>query len=306
MLARATLHQMRIFEAAARHLHFGRAAQELHLSQPAVSIQLQQFELHVGLPLFEQIGRKMHLTHAGADLLGHVRAVLQRVREADDSVQRLKGSGGGELHIAATTTAEYFVPRLIAEFRKSHPATRIRLTVDNRDQVVAVLAGNLVDVAIMGRAPASLDVEAAPFAQHPLALIAAPGHVLARRRSLRLPQLAGETFLIRERGSGTRSAMERAFAAADFQPAETIEFGSNEAIKQAVMAGIGVGFISLHTTGLEMTTGRLAVLKAAGMPVMRDWYAVHLTGKRLSAVAAAFKAHLIADGARLIEKVLRA
>ncbi|MET0443160.1 MAG: LysR family transcriptional regulator, partial [Pseudorhodoplanes sp.] len=305
-MMRGTLQQMRIFDAAGRHLHFGRAAAEMNLTQPAISLQLRQFEEHVGLPLFEQIGRKMHLTAAGNVLLGHVRSVLQQVREADDAVQKLIGSGGGELHIAATTTTEYFVPRLIAAFRLGNHAARIRLTVDNRDAVVRALSDNTVDLAIMGRAPANLEAQAQAFARHPLALIASPDHPLVARRKLKLHQLAQETFLIRERGSGTRGAMERAFADAEFQPAETMEFGSNEAIKQAVMAGIGIGFVSLHTTGLELTTKRLTVLRVAGMPVMRDWYVIHLHGKRLSAAASAFKAGLISGGAALIEKALRA
>jgi len=305
MLSRATLRQMRIFEAAGRHLHFGRAAAEMNLTQPAISIQLRQFEEHVGLPLFEQIGRKMHLTTAGLALLGHVRGVLQQVREADDVVQKLKGSGGGELHVAATTTAEYFVPRLMAVFHHNNRTARIRLTVDNRDAVLRALSDNLIDLAIMGRAPAGLDAKAEAFARHPLALIASPDHPLAARRNLKLHQLAQETFLIRERGSGTRSAMEHAFAEAQFQPTETIEFGSNEAIKQAVMAGIGIGFVSLHTTGLELTTKRLAVLRVAGMPVMRDWHVIHLNGKRLSSAASTFKEHLISGGAALIDKALR-
>jgi LysR family transcriptional regulator, low CO2-responsive transcriptional regulator len=304
MLQRATLKQLRTFESAARLLHFGRAAAELHLTQPAVSIQLQQLESEVGLPLFEQVGRRMHLTHLGAELLGHARALLARLREAEEAMEALRGGGGGELHIAATTTAEYFAPRLLAEFRRLRRGLKVRLTVNNRDAVVRELTDNNVDLAVMGRAPRGLNAVATAFAKHPLAIIAAPDHPLVQKRRLQLRQLAGETFLIREHGSGTRGAMEQAFAAQRFAPDETIEIGPNEAIKQAVAAGMGVGFVSLHTVGLELATKRLAVLPVAGMPVMRDWYVIHRARKRLSPAAAAFKDYLVAEGAGLIERAM--
>ena len=299
-----TLRQLRIFEAAARHLHFGRAAREMHLTQPAVSLQLKQLEERVGLPLFEQMGRRMHLTRAGEELLRHSRIVLSQLREAAEAIDALKGTGGGELHIAVTSTAKYFAPKLLAEFRRSHPEVKVRLTVNNREAVVRELSDNTVDLAVMGRAPRGLDTIAAPFARHPLAVIAAPEHPLARRRRLALADLAEESFLIRERGSGTRSAMEQMFAAHRFPPAETIEMSSNETIKQAVMAGMGVSFLSLHTVGLELATGKLAVLRVAGTPVMRDWYVIHRERKRLSPAAGSFKDFLGRQGAELIERAI--
>jgi DNA-binding transcriptional LysR family regulator len=307
MLERASLNQLRIFECAARHQHFGRAAAELRLTQPAVSIQLRLLEETVGLALFEQIGRRMHITPAGLELLEHTRAMLTKLREADDAMNLLKGIGGGRLHLAATTTAEYFAPHLLAAFsaaqRKANPKSniRIRLEVDNREAVVRALSEGTIDLAIMGRAPSEVDTVAVAFAEHPLAIVAAPGHPLAGRKTLPLAKLAGETFIIRERGSGTRLAMEQAFKAAHFTPHETIEFGSNETIKQAVAAGMGLGFISLHTAGLDLAAKRLTVLRIDGMPVMRNWFVVHRAGKKLSAVAAAFKDYLIAHGAARIE-----
>ncbi len=305
MLSRATLKQIRIFEAAARHRHFGHAADELHLSQPAVSIQLKQLETTIGLPLFEQIGRSMHLTGAGEELSGHARAVLARLREADEALECLKGTGAGEIHIASTTTAEYFVPHLLAEFRRDRPRLKMRLSVRNREHAVRDLADNTVDLVVMGQAPRELDTVAVAFSRHPLGIIAAAAHPLAKRRRVALSQLGAESFLIRERGSGTRDAMERFFSANEFQPAETVEIGSNETIKQAVMAGMGVSFLSLHTVGLELATRRLAVLRVMGMPVMRDWYVIHRKGKRLSAAATALKDYLVAEGARLIERAMR-
>jgi DNA-binding transcriptional LysR family regulator len=299
-----TLRQLRIFEAAARQLHFGRAAREMHLTQPAVSLQLKQLEQHVGLPLFEQMGRRMHLTRAGEELLRHSRIVLRQLREAQEAIDALKGTGGGELHIAVTSTAKYFAPKLLAEFRRSHPEVKVRLTVNNREAVVHELSENSVDLAVMGRAPRGLDTIAAPFAKHPLAVIAAPEHPLARRRRLELADLAGESFLIRERGSGTRTVMERMFSEHRFEPLETIEMSSNETIKQAVMAGMGVSFLSLHTIGLELATGKLAVLRVTGTPVMRDWFVIHRERKRLSSAAESFKDFLARQGAGLIDRVV--
>ena len=295
---------MRIFEAAARQLHFGRAAREMNLTQPAVSIQLKQLEEHIGLPLFEQMGRRMHLTRAGEVLLHHSRIVLRQLRDAEEAINALKGTGGGELHIAVTSTAKYFAPKLLAEFRGAHPEVKVRLAVSNREAVVQQLADNSIDLAIMGRAPRGLDTVSASFAKHPLAIIAAPEHPLARRRRIALRDLAGETFLIREPGSGTRSAMERVFAAHAFHPAETIEMSSNETIKQAVMAGMGVSFLSLHTVGLELAARRLVVLRVAGTPVKREWFVIHRERKRLSAAAAAFKEFLTQRGAVLVDRVI--
>ena len=304
-LQRATLRQLRIFEAAARHLHFGRAAAELHLSQPAVSIQLKQLETDVQLPLFEQMGRRMHLTRAGIELAGHARAILARLREADDAIDGLKGVSAGELHIACTTTAVYFVPRLLAAFRRDRPKLRVRLTVKNRELVVRDLVDNTVDLVVMGAAPPGLDTISVAFANNPLAVVASRDHPLAHKRRVRLEQLAEDTFLIREPGSGTRSAMERAFSAHKFRPRETVEMGSNETIKQAVMVGMGVSFLSLHTTALELATRQLAELKVDGTPVMRDWCVIHRERKRLSPATAAFKDYLVAEGAGLIEDAMR-
>jgi LysR family transcriptional regulator, low CO2-responsive transcriptional regulator len=304
-LRRATLKQLRIFEAAAKHLHFGRAAAELHLSQPAVSIALKQLETDVELPLFEKMGRRVYLTRAGIELAEHARAMLARLREADEAIDVMKGAAGGNLHVASTTTAEYFVPGLLAAFRRDRPKLKIRLSVKNREFVVRDLAENLIDLVVMGAAPQGLDTVSVAFAKNPLAIIASPDHPLARKQRLRLAQLAEETFLIREPGSGTRTAMERAFSAQRFRPAETVEIGSNETIKQAVMAGMGVSFLSLHTIGLELATRRLTVLRVVGMPVMRDWCVIHRERKRLSPTAAAFKDYLVAEGARLIERAVR-
>jgi len=300
----ATLRQLRTFTEVARRLSYTAAAKSLHLTQPAVSMQLRQLEQAAGLPLLEQLGRRVHLTDAGRELLRYAAGISDLLREAEDAMKALQGVGGGELSIAVTSTAKYFAPRLLAEFRRSHPEARLRLAVSNREAVVRELTDNTVDLAVMGRPPRGLDTEAAPFARHPIAIIAAPDHPLVARKRLPLERLAGETFIIRERGSGTRAAMEHVFAERGFKAGETLEMSSNETIKQAVMAGMGIAFLSMHTIGLELRAGRLALLAVNGLPVMREWYVIHRRGKRLSPAAQAFKSFLLEQGAALIARAV--
>jgi len=302
----ATLRQLRTFAEVARRASFTGAAKALHLTQPAVSMQVRQLEDAAGLPLFEQVGRRVQLTGAGRELFGYATRVGELLREAEEAMTALKGIAGGELAIAVVSTAKYFAPRLLAEFRSRHPEVRLRLAVSNREAVVRELAANDIDLAIMGRSPRGMDTEATAFARHPIAIIAAPGHALAGRKRVPLERLAGETFVIRERGSGTRAAMEHVFAERGFRPRDVLEMSSNETIKQAVMAGMGVAFLSMHTIGLELKAGRLVTLPVAGLPVMRDWHIVHRRQKRLSPAASSFKAFLLADGARLIDAAVDA
>jgi len=299
-----TLRQLRTFAELARCQSFTAAAKALHLTQPAVSMQVRQLEDAAGLPLVEQLGRRIHLTEAGRELLPYAGGIAELLREAGDAMKALQGIGGGELSIAVTSTAKYFAPRLLAEFRRRHAEVRLRLAVSNREAVVRALTDNTVDLAVMGRPPRGLDTEAAAFAKHPISVIAAPDHALAGRRRLPLEALAGETFIIRERGSGTRAAMEHVFAERGFKAGETLEMSSNETIKQAVMAGMGIAFLSTHTIGLELRAGRLVLLAVSGLPVMREWYVIHRRGKRLSPAAQAFKSFLLEQGAALIERAV--
>jgi LysR family transcriptional regulator, low CO2-responsive transcriptional regulator len=299
-----TLRQLRTFAEVARRLSYTAAAKALHLTQPAVSMQVRQLEEAAGLPLIEQLGRRVHLTEAGQELLRYAGGIADLLREAEDAMKALQGIGGGELSIAVTSTAKYFAPRLLAEFRRRHAEVRLRLAVSNREAVVRALTDNTVDLAVMGRPPRGLDTDAAAFAQHPIAVIAAPDHPLAGRRRLPLEALAGETFIIRERGSGTRAAMEHVFAERGFHARETMEMSSNETIKQAVMAGMGIAFLSTHTIGLELRAGRLVLLAVSGLPVMREWYVIHRRGKRLSPAAQAFKSFLLEQGAALIARAV--
>ena len=295
-----TLRQMRVFTTVARHLSFTRAARELHLTQPAVSQQIKLLEAEVGMPLFEQIGRKVQLAPAGAELLRYAHQTIELLREAGESLAAMRGLKRGVLQLGAVSTAKYFAPSLLSAFTPAYPEVTIKFAVGNREEVIKHLAGNEIDLAIMGRPPRELDTVAEAFAKHPLVIIASPSHPLAAKRRIPLRQLAGEQFLIREEGSGTRASMEHVFRERRIPFRVSMEVSSNETIKQAVMAGMGISFLSAHTVGLELAAGKLAILDVAGLPIMRDWYVIHLREKRLSPIAEAFRAFLLERGAGIL------
>lgn len=301
-----SLRQMRVFAMVARCLSFTRAARELHLTQPAVSQQIKLLEAQVGLPLFEQVRRKVHLTAAGAELLKYTNQVLELVRTAGEVLESMRGVRRGVLKLGAVSTAKYFVPQLLSAFSPSYPDVTIKFAVGNRGEIVRQLATNEIDLVIMGRPPRELETIAEPFAPHPFVIIAAPGHPLAQQRRLRLTQLQGESFLIREEGSGTRATMEHVFRERGVAFRTSMEVSSNETIKQAVMAGMGISFLSVHTVGLELQIGRLVTLDVIGMPIMRQWYVMQLREKRLSPVATAFRSFLLERSAQIIEKTVGA
>jgi DNA-binding transcriptional LysR family regulator len=295
-----TLRQMRVFAAVARHLSFTRAAQELHLTQPAVSQQVSLLEAEVGMPLFEHIGRKIRLAPAGLELLRYATQVTELLREAGEALAAMRGLKRGVLKLGAVSTAKYFAPTLLSAFTPAYPEVAIKFTVANREEIVRLLAANELDLVIMGRPPRELDTAAEPFARHPFVIIGSLDHPLARRRRIPLKSLARESFIIREQGSGTRASMEHVFRERGVTFRASMEVSSNETIKQAVMAGMGLSFISSHTIGLESETGKLAILDVVGLPIVRDWYVIHLREKILSPIAAAFRAYLLENGARVI------
>jgi DNA-binding transcriptional LysR family regulator len=293
----ATLRQLRIFAAAARHQSFGRAAEELHLTPPAVSMQIRELEEHVGLPLFDRSGRQVALTVTGEYLLVYVRKVLATLKDAEDAIARFRGLKTGRVAIGMVSTAKYYVPRLLARFRREHPAIEVKLAVGgNREQLVALLQANEVDLAIMGRPPRELATRAEPFALHPHAIVTAPDHPLMRIGHAPASLLNEYEFIIRERGSGTRAAMEKYFADHRLQPRIAMEMSSNETIKQAVMAGMGISFLSLHTIGLERAAGLLAVPDIEDLPVVKRWYVVNNLSKTLSPAAEAFRYFILEAG----------
>jgi DNA-binding transcriptional LysR family regulator len=299
-LRNATLRQLRVFGAVARNQSFTAAARELHLTQPAVSMQVKELEDACGAPLFERIGRSIHLTEAGAELAACAATVAEQLRQTEERLDALRGLKKGLLRLAAVSTAKYFAPSLLAVFQRAHPEVTVRFTVGNREEMIESLAANDADLVIMGRPPRELDTVAEPFATNPLVIVAAPGHPLARRRRIPLRRLAEETFLIRERGSGPRAAMERVFKDRAVPYRAGMEVASNETIKQAVIAGMGIAFLSAHTMALELAARKLVVLDVAGLPIVREWFVIHLKTKRLSPVAAAFRRFLVDHGARII------
>ena len=295
-----TLRQLKVFESVARQLNYTRAAEELHLTQPAVSMQIKQLEGSLGVALLEQLGKRIHLTEAGQEVLVYARGITQQLDELEGVLNRIKGLGGGRLRISVATTANYFVPTLLGSFSRRYPDVTVSLDVTNRETLLRQLAENTVDLVIMGQPPAEADVEAHSFLDNPLVVVAPPDHPLARDKTVPLARLQEETFLVREPGSGTRIAMERFFSERGMRLRTGMEVGSNEAIKQSVQAGLGLGLLSRATIEQELALKRLAVLDVAEFPIMRHWYVVHRRGKRLSAAAEAFKSFVLDEALRLM------
>ncbi len=296
-----TFRQLKVFEAVARLTSYTRAAEELHLTQPAVSMQVKLLEEQVGLPLFEQIGKKIYLTDAGREMHYYSRAIAQQLDEAERVVEELKGVRRGRLAIAVASTANYFATRLLATFSQRYENITISLDVTNREGLLRHLESNDTDLVIMGRPPEmGLNLAFDSFMDNPLVIIAPPQHPLMGEKKISLTRLQQETFVVRERGSGTRNAMERFFADKGVELSTGMEMSSNEAIKQAVEAGLGLGIVSIHTLALELELKRLVVLDVEDFPIVRHWYVVHLQGKRLSPVAQVFKDFVLTEGASTV------
>lgn len=294
-----TFRQLQVFSAVARNLSHSRAAEELHLSQPAVSMQIKQLEQSVGLPLFEQVGKAIHLTEAGRELVVYSRNIAQLMEEMEAVFEEMKGLERGKLNISVVSTANYFMPQLLAKFIQMHPKLNVSLHVANRDAVIKQLTENVADLAIMGQPPEGAEMVAQSFMQNPLVVIAAPNHPLVHAQQIQPEQLAKENFLLRERGSGTRGVMERFFMDHQLPRPNCMEMDTNEAIKQSVQAGMGLGIISLHGIEMELETKRLAILDVAYFPIIRHWHIVHRANKRLSMAGRAFKQFLLTEAERL-------
>lgn len=301
----ATLRQLKVFETVARLLSFSRAAEELHLTQPAVSTQVKKLEEHAGLALFEQLGKKIFLTPGGSELLYYCRAIIQQFQEAEDAMTHFKGITGGKLNVAVISAGDYFFPRLLVEFARSHQGVTLNLSVHNREGLLNQLANNLTDLAIMVRPPIDMDTVNEPFAPHPYVIVAAPDHPLVCKKNIPLKRLLQEPFVVREKGSDTWNSMEEGFGGRVNDINIAMEIKSTETIKQAVIAGMGISFLSAHTISLELQAGSLAVLDVEGFPVMLNWYVVHRKNKRLPPVAQAFKNFLLNEGPELIERIIR-
>jgi DNA-binding transcriptional LysR family regulator len=300
-----TLRQLRVFEASARHLSFSRAAEELHLTQPGVSSQLKQLETRIGMPLFEQVGRRVFLTAAGTELYSHTRLLEQQLSLLEESLDQLRDMKQGKLKVSLVSgTANPLALQLIAKFKRAFPCVRISLAVGNRECVLSELASNETDLAIMGLPPEGQGLIAVRVAANPLVMIAPPDHRLVRERRIALEALEGETLLVRESGSGTRRAMERFFAEhrTNFRPG--MEVSSNDAIKWAVQAGMGLSVVPLATIMAELETLRLKVLDVEHFPIVPGLYMVHRESKQLSAAASAFRDILVNGTHEAAEHVL--
>ncbi|GBL46746.1 RuBisCO operon transcriptional regulator CbbR [Sulfuriferula multivorans] len=295
-MRRLTLRQFKVFEAVARHLSFSRAAAELHLSQPAVSMQVKGLENIVGQPLTEQLGKKIYLTEAGREVLHTSQNIAAQLNDLHTNLEQLRGMDSGRLNLAVTSTVNAVATGILARFRGRHPMLSIHLDVSNRESVLSQLAANSIDLAIMGQVPEGLGLEAIRFMDNPLVVIAPPDHPLTHKKWISANELATESFLVREAGSGTRGAMERFFAAKGLEIRTSMEMSSNEAIKQAVQAGLGLGILSQQTLEMELALKHLAVLAVEDFPIMRHWYLVHRADKRLSPVAQAFKQFVLDEG----------
>ncbi len=295
-----TLRQIEVFQSVARHLSYTRAAEELYLSQPAVSMQIKQLEGNLGLALFEQLGKKIYLTEAGQEFYNYSRLVSQQLDEAEAVLEDLKGVTRGRLAVSVASTANYFATRLLAAFARRHPDITISLDVTNRESLLHQLDANETDLVIMGKPPEQIDLETEAFAENPLVIIAAPKHALASKKNIPLKKLQQETFVVRESGSGTRIAMERFFSEQGAELTTGMEMTSNEAIKQAVEAGLGLGIVSIHTLELELEAKRLKILDAESFPILRHWYVVYRQGKRLSPVAKAFREFVLTEAPKLL------
>ncbi|PLC53896.1 LysR family transcriptional regulator [Pollutimonas nitritireducens] len=299
-MRRYTVRQLDTFLAIARAESVSKAAATLHVTQPAVSMQLRQLEDALGVALVESVGRNIRLTPAGREVEQFAIAAITQLRQLDDTVADLRGLRRGKIDLGIVGTAKYFVPMLLVHFRRLYPGVDVTLQIHNREHILDLLQRNELDLVIMGSVPAVLDCSSSAFATNPLGVVSAPGHSLSRRNKAPLDILNDVDFVVREKGSGTRVAMERMFKDNAITPRIVMEMPSNESIKQSVMAGMGLTFLSLRTVRRELAGGHLALLDIQGLPLVRHWHVAHLRSKRLAPAALMFKEFLLTSAAPLI------
>ncbi len=299
MINHWTLQQLRLFEAAAWHRSYTRAAEELCLTQPAVHIQVRRLEEIVGLPLIERVGKKLLLTRAGEEVYAATVAVMGQLRALTGEIADMKGKVAGPLKMAVVTSAKFFMPHFLGLFVQDYPDVAPQLTVTNRARVLERLAENQDDFVVMGQIPNDMDLTVRPFMDNLLVVVAHPDHRLAGTADIPLEEIVRERFLLREVGSGTRMSAAQMFSEHGLTVEPYMELGSSEAIKQAIMAGLGVSVLALSSLELELEAQRLVILDVAGFPLHRTWYAVHLQGKHLGLTASVFLDFLVKEGAHL-------
>ncbi|QIZ69349.1 LysR family transcriptional regulator [Oxynema aestuarii] len=301
-MKQATLHQLKVFEAAARHGSFTRAAEELFLTQPSVSMQVKQLGKAVGMPLFEQVGKKLYLTEAGQELLVTCRDVFERLAQFEMTVADLKGMKQGQLRLSAITTAKYVIPRLLGPFCQRYPGVEVSLNVMNHEGLLDRLNQNLDDLYILSNPPESKDISCQPFLENPLVVLAPTNHPLAKEKNIPIERLNGEPFIMREPGSGTRSAVQELFDQKEVDVRVRLDLGSNEAIKQAIAGGFGISVLSRHTLALEGSMKRLTILDVQHFPIRRYWHVIYPAGKQLSVVAQTFFDYLLNEGRKVAQE----
>lgn len=304
LIRNATLRQLQVFEAIVRLGSFTRAAEELFLTQPTVSMQIKKLADSLGLPLFEHIGRNVRPTEAGLELYQSCRKIFETLANLEMTVADLKGVKRGRLRLGVITTAKYFAPEVLGEFCKLYPGIEVALKVSNRDRIIERINANEDDLYIMGQAPSDqFEVEAFPFAPNPLVVMAPRDHPLVGMKDIPLARIADYPLILREPGSGIRDATLKAFDEIGVRPNVRMELGSNEAIKHAIVGGLGLSVQSLHTLTLEGPDGPVAILDVEGFPIMRQWYLVHPKGKELSLVARAFLEYALEIEPRMRERM---
>lgn len=295
-----TIKQLRLLAAAARGGSFAAAAEACHVTPPAVTMQMHQLEADAGLPLFERHGRGFALTGAGREVLTAAERIDAVLADCTAGLAALKSLETGRVAVGVVSTAKYFAPQMLAAFARAHPGIDIELVIGNREETIVAFKSGRLDVAVMGRPPEDVEVESVPIGDHPQVIIAPPDHRLARRRSISPQEIADETILMREIGSGTRTVAARFLAKHGVKPRIGMEIGSNETIKQAVIAGLGIAFISAHTIAAEIADGRLVVLDVIGLPEIRQWFVVRPAAKRLMPAAGALRDFLVAEGRKFL------
>ena len=295
----ATLHQLKVFEAVARNSSFTRAAEELFLTQPTVSMQVKQLSKTVGMPLFEQVGKKLYLTESGKELFVTCQDMFERMERFEMAIANIKGLKQGALRISAITTAKYVIPRILGPFCNRYPGIDVSLTVTNHQYVLEGLSSNRNDLYIVSHVPEDLDVQVKLFMENPLVVLAPKTHPLVGEKNISLERLAQEPFIMREPGSGTRRAAQTLFDSHGINLKVRLDLGSNEAIKQAIAGGMGLSVLSKHTMALEGLTNQLAILDVVEFPIARNWYVIYPSGKQLSTIAQEFLDYLLNEGKQI-------
>ncbi len=287
-MRQSTLHQLKVFETVARLSSITRAAEELSLTQPTVSMQVKQLSKNVGATLFEQIGKKLYLTEAGQELFKTCRHIFEQLAQFEMKVADLQGMKSGRLKLATITTTKYFIPRVLEPFCKMYPGIDVALQITNHERIMSRLSQNQDDLYIVSQVPNSADFSAFPFLENPLVVVAPANHPLAGESNIPISALQDLPFIMRESGSGTRTAVENLLEEHHVSVRVKLELGSNEAIKQAIACGFGISVLSQHTFTPESKLLGLTILDVQHFPIKRDWYVIYPTGKQLSIVANTF------------------